>query len=162
MANIKSKNTAIRQVNLDSENLQKGLAKLVLVIVELLRQVLERQATRRISSGTLTKQEIERLGLAFMQFKQTISEMSEHFGFSPNELDINLGRSIKLADGTVKPLDTAGKTTLVDLVDHILSKGVVLGGQVRISVADIDLVMLDLLGALSAARGIKKPRRRAQ
>src|SRR5690348_18478638 len=82
----KSKNVAIQQVNLDGENLQKGLAKLVLVIIELLRQVLEKQAQRRISSGTLTKVEVERLGLAFMQIKQTITDISDQFGFSPQEI----------------------------------------------------------------------------
>jgi len=79
----RSKKTPVQQINLDGENLQKGLAKLVLVVIELLRQVLERQAQRRISTGTLTTEEIERLGLAFIQIKQTINTISDQFGFSP-------------------------------------------------------------------------------
>lgn len=150
----RSKKTPVQQINLDGENLQKGLAKLVLVVIELLRQVLERQAQRRISTGTLTTEEIERLGLAFIQIKQTINTISDQFGFSPQEFEIKLGH----ASGKI--IGTESKTTLVDLVDHLLEKGVLVSGQVKISVADIDLVILDLLGVLSAVHGIKKPNRR--
>ncbi len=150
----KSKKTSVQQINLDGENLQKGLAKLVLVIIELLRQVLERQAQRRISTGTLTTEEVERLGLAFIQIKQTINTISDQFGFSPQEFEIKLGHA------SSKIIGTEPKTTLVDLVDHLLEKGVLVSGQVKISVADIDLVILDLLGVLSAVHGIKKPGRR--
>ncbi|HEX5458049.1 MAG TPA: gas vesicle protein K [Candidatus Nitrosotalea sp.] len=151
---IRPKNMTTQQVNLDGENLQKGLAKLVLVIIELLRQVLEKQAKRRISSGTLTKAEIERLGLAFKQIKQTITDISDQFGFSPQEFDIRLNQTNNKLAGT------SSQATLVDVVDHLLDKGVLLGGQVKISVADIDLVILDLLGVLSAVHGVKKSSRR--
>lgn len=50
----------IQKIDLDGDKLQKGLAKLVLAIVELLRQILERQAQRRVSSGSLTAEEVER------------------------------------------------------------------------------------------------------
>ncbi len=150
----KLKKTPVQQINLDGENLQKGLAKLVLVIIELLRQVLERQAQRRISSGTLTTEEVERLGLAFIQIKQTISLISDQFGFSPQEFEIKLGHA------SSKIIGTETKTTLVDLVDHLLEKGVFAGGQIKISVADIDLVILDLMAVLSAVHGVKKPNRR--
>jgi hypothetical protein len=146
----KPKKVTIQQVNLDGKNLQKGLAKLVLVVIELLRQVLEKQAQRRISSGTLTREEVERLGLAFIQIKQTITDISEQFGFSPQEFDIRLNQTHNKLTGT------SSNTTLVEVVDHLLSKGILLAGQVKISVADIDLVILDLLGVLSAVHGVKK------
>lgn len=150
----RSKKVTVQQINLDGKNLQKGLAKLVLVVIELLRQVLERQAQRRISSGTLTREEVERLGLAFMQIKQTITDISEQFGFSPQEFDIRLNQTHNKLAGT------SSSATLVDVVDHLLNKGVLLGGQVKISVADIDLVILDLLGVLSAVHGVKATKRR--
>lgn len=150
----KPKKVTVQQINLDGKNLQKGLAKLVLVVIELLRQVLERQAQRRISSGTLTREEVERLGLAFMQIKQTITDISEQFGFSPQEFDIRLNQTHNKLTGT------SSSATLVDVVDHLLNKGVLIGGQVKISVADIDLVILDLLGVLSAVHGVKATRRR--
>ena len=147
----KPKKVIVQQVNLDGKNLQKGLAKLVLVVIELLRQVLEKQAQKRISSGTLTREEVERLGLAFMQIKQTITDISEQFGFAPQEFDIRLNQTHNKLTGT------SSNTTLVEVVDHLLSKGILLAGQVKISVADIDLVILDLLGVLSAVHGVKKP-----
>jgi FKBP-type peptidyl-prolyl cis-trans isomerase (trigger factor) len=150
----RSKKVTVQQINLDGKNLQKGLAKLVLVVIELLRQVLERQAQRRISSGTLTREEVERLGLAFIQIKQTITDISEQFGFSPQEFDIRLNQTHNKLTGT------SSSATLVDVVDHLLNKGVLLGGQVKISVADIDLVILDLLGVLSAVHGVKATKRR--
>jgi FKBP-type peptidyl-prolyl cis-trans isomerase (trigger factor) len=150
----RAKKVTVQQINLDGKNLQKGLAKLVLVVIELLRQVLERQAQRRISSGTLTREEVERLGLAFMQIKQTITDISEQFGFSPQEFDIRLNQTHNKLTGT------SSSATLVDVVDHLLNKGVLLGGQVKISVADIDLVILDLLGVLSAVHGVKTTKRR--
>jgi hypothetical protein len=146
----KPKKVIVQQVNLDGKNLQKGLAKLVLVVIELLRQVLEKQAQKRISSGTLTREEVERLGLAFMQIKQTITDISEQFGFAPQEFDIRLNQTHNKLTGT------SSNTTLVEVVDHLLSKGILLAGQVKISVADIDLVILDLLGVLSAVHGVKK------
>ena len=150
----KPKKVTIQQVNLDGKNLQKGLAKLVLVVIELLRQVLEKQAQRRISSGTLTAEEVERLGLAFIQIKKTITDISEQFGFSPEEFDLRLNQTHNKLTGT------SSNTTLVEVVDHLLNKGILLGGQVKISVADIDLVILDLLGVLSAVHGIKKSNKR--
>ena len=66
----------IQKIDLDGDKLQKGLAKLVLAIVELLRQILERQAQRRVSSGNLTAEEVERLGLTFMQLKEKMSDLS--------------------------------------------------------------------------------------
>ena len=86
------------QINLDGDKLQKGLAKLVLVVVELLRQILERQAQRRIQSGSLTSEEVERLGMAFMQIKQKVGQISEEFGLKPDELDGTLKGMLKTPD----------------------------------------------------------------
>ena len=136
------------QINLDGEKLQKGLAKLVLVIVELLRQVLERQAVRRIESGSLTTDEVERLGLAFKQIKEKIGFVTEEFGLEKDELDGTLKGMLKSRDGQL------ARTTLVDVIDRLLTKGVVVGGRITVSVADIDLIALDLLATLSAAPDI--------
>src|ERR671925_93629 len=51
-----------RRVNADRDNLEKGLAQLVLTLIELLRQLMERQALRRIYGGSLSPDEVERLG----------------------------------------------------------------------------------------------------
>jgi hypothetical protein len=134
----------VEKINLDGQKLQNGLGKLVLTLVEILRQILERQARRRIDSGTLTSEEIERLGLAFMQTRQKIIEISKVFGCSAEELDLNLGSLIKSGNASLD------KISIVDVVDKLLDKGVMVSGQVTISVADVDLIALDLLATLSS------------
>ena len=142
------------QINLDNDKLQKGLAKLVLVVVELLRQILERQAQRRIQSGSLTSEEVERLGMAFMQIKQKVGQISDQFGLKQDELDGTLKGMLKTTDSQL------AKTSLVDVLDSLLTKGVVLGGSVTVSVADIDLITLDLLATLSAVHGTRRTRKK--
>jgi len=134
----------VEKINLDGQKLQNGLGKLVLTLVEILRQILERQARRRIESGTLTSEETERLGLAFMQTRQKIIEISKVFGCSAEELDLNLGSLIKSGNASLD------KISIVDVVDKLLDKGVMVTGQVTISVADVDLIALDLLATLSS------------
>ena len=141
-AKVSTSNATALQVNTDVERLQNGLARLVLTIVELLRQLLERQAQRRVLAGTLSAEEVERLGLAFMQIKQKIHEISNQFDLNSNELDIKVGSSITKNT-------SATKASLVDILDKLLDRGTVVGGQVTISVADIDLIALDLFAMLS-------------
>ena len=133
-----------QKVNLEGQKLQKGLSKLVLTIVELLRQILEKQALRRVESGTLSVEEVERLGLAFIQIKQKITEISKEFGFNDGELDVNIASLLKSERGDLN------KVSLVDVFDRLLDKGTVLAGQITVSVADIDLIVLNLLATLSA------------
>lgn len=142
--NNKTEMVSVEKINLDGQKLQNGLGKLVLTLVEILRQILERQARRRIESGTLTSEEIERLGLAFMQTRQKIIEVSKVFGCSAEELDLNLGSLIKSGNASLD------KISIVDVVDKLLDKGVMVTGQVTISVADVDLIALDLLATLSS------------
>lgn len=144
----KPKTKGGQKINLEGEKLQKGLAKLVLVILEVLRQILERQAQKRVLSGTLSTQEVERLGLAFMQLKQKVSEISKQLGLNPEELDLTIPSLLGSNNSTSPSLSTT--TSLVNLVDKLLDKGAVIGGQVTISVADIDLIALDLLAVLSS------------
>ena len=80
-----------RRLNADPEGLEKGLAHLVLTLVELLRQLMERQALRRIEGGTVNDQEIERLGQTFMALSERIEELKRVFGLEDEELNLNLG-----------------------------------------------------------------------
>jgi hypothetical protein len=73
------------------EDIERGLAKLVLTLVELLRQVLEHQAVRRMDGGTLTDEEIERLGLALLRLHGRLEEIRVVFGLEQGELNIDLG-----------------------------------------------------------------------
>ena len=80
-----------RRVNADPENVQRGLAQLVLTIVELLRQLMERQALRRIDGGTLSEEEVERLGRTFMELDKRMEELREQFGLDEEDLNLDLG-----------------------------------------------------------------------
>jgi gas vesicle protein GvpK len=85
-----------RRVNADRDNLEKGLAQLVLTLVELLRQLMERQALRRIEGGTLSPEEVERLGETFMLLAQRMDELKESFGLEDEDLNLDLGPLGKL------------------------------------------------------------------
>ncbi|HLT69637.1 MAG TPA: gas vesicle protein K [Acidimicrobiales bacterium] len=80
-----------RRVVADPENVERGLAQLVLTLVELLRQLMERQAVRRVEGGTLTDEEIERLGQTFLRLEQRMAELKETFGLDDDDLNLDLG-----------------------------------------------------------------------
>jgi Gas vesicle protein K len=75
----------------DAEAVENGLAKLVLSIVELVRRLLEKQALRRMDSGNLSDDEIERLGNALMKLEEKMSELKSTFGLSDQDLNMKLG-----------------------------------------------------------------------
>jgi len=80
-----------RRVNANAEGVEQGLAKLVLTLIELIRQLLERQALHRIEGGSLTDAEIERLGTTFMKLGQRMEELKVAFGLAGEDLNLNLG-----------------------------------------------------------------------
>ena len=82
-----------RRIRLDTnpEAAQKDLAALVLTIVELLRQLMERQALRRVDDGTLTEEQIEKIGSTLMALEDRMEELREHFGLKPEDLNLDLG-----------------------------------------------------------------------
>ena len=79
------------RIELSPENIEQGLGKLVLTLVDFLRQLLERQAIRRMEGGTLSEAEIEEMGAALMKLESKIHELAEEFGLSPTDLNIDLG-----------------------------------------------------------------------
>ena len=80
-----------RRVNADPERVEQGLAQLVLTLVELLRQLMERQALRRMDEGNLTDDQIERLGETFMKLERRMEELKREFGLEDRDLNLNLG-----------------------------------------------------------------------
>lgn len=79
------------RIEADPEKIDSALAGLVLTIVEFLRRVLEHQAVRRLEQGTLTEEEEERLGLAFMRLQERMRELREFFGLQEEDVNIDLG-----------------------------------------------------------------------
>jgi hypothetical protein len=80
-----------RRIDADPESVERGLAQLVLTLVELLRQLMERQALRRMEAGTLDDEEIERLGQTFMKLAQRMDELKREFGLEDADLNLDLG-----------------------------------------------------------------------
>ncbi len=87
---------ATPRVALGQENMANGLGKLVLTLVELVRELLERQALRRIEAGSLTEAEIEKLGVAFLKLSQEVQRLKKEFGLENEDLNIDLGPLGKL------------------------------------------------------------------
>jgi uncharacterized protein YjiS (DUF1127 family) len=79
------------RIDADPERVEKGLVQLVLTLVELLRQLMERQALRRMEDGTLTDEQVERLGETFMKLEQRMEELKRHFELEDDDLNLNLG-----------------------------------------------------------------------
>jgi uncharacterized protein YjiS (DUF1127 family) len=80
-----------RRVTADPEKVEQGLAQLVLTLIELLRQLMERQALRRMDDGTLSDEQIEELGLTFMRLADRMDELKNTFGLRDEDLNLDLG-----------------------------------------------------------------------
>jgi hypothetical protein len=82
--------------NADPEDVRRSVAKLVLTLVEFIRQILERQAIRRMEAGTLTEGDTESVGLALMRLEETVRDLGAQFGLAPEDLKLDLGPIGKL------------------------------------------------------------------
>jgi hypothetical protein len=80
-----------RRVNIERDQVKNGLAQLVLVLIKLLHELLERQALQRIESGTLVTEEIEQLGLTLREQVEEIERLRIAFGLEPEDLNLDLG-----------------------------------------------------------------------
>jgi len=85
----------ITRVGAEPEHAERGLARLVLSIVDLLRQLMERQALRRYEAGTLTDSEVERLGETFLRLGRRIEELKTSFGLAGDDLSLDLGMDVE-------------------------------------------------------------------
>ncbi|MFZ0889047.1 MAG: gas vesicle protein K [Candidatus Binataceae bacterium] len=92
----RSEQACDRRVNIDSEDLKNGLAQLVLTLIKLLHELLEKQAIRRIESGRLREHDCERIGLALMKQSEQIEKLRDAFGLSEQDLNLDLGPLGKL------------------------------------------------------------------
>ena len=86
-----TESTIPERISADSEIVENGLAKLVMSIIELVRRLLEKQALRRMDSGNLSDEEIERLGNALMKLEDKMNELKGVFGLSDEDLNLSLG-----------------------------------------------------------------------
>ena len=80
-----------KRLETDENDIEAGVAKLVLTLVEFVRQVLEHQAIRRMEGGSLSEEEVERLGLALMRLQEKLQELKSAFGLRDEDLNVDLG-----------------------------------------------------------------------
>ena len=80
-----------QRLDTDAASVERDLFKLVLTIVELVRQLMERQALRRVDEGDLSEDQIEALGLGLMRLDEAIADLRGHYGLSAADLNIDLG-----------------------------------------------------------------------
>ena len=97
-----SEPSAPRRLAGSGEDVGRGLGRLVVTLLEVVRQVVERQALRRVEAGDLDDEQVERLGRALRQLEETFDELIEHFGVVPDDLflPIDLTGLDRLADPT--------------------------------------------------------------
>jgi hypothetical protein len=88
------------RLDVDSDQLGRDLVALVLTVVELLRQLMERQAIRRIDQGDLTDSQVDEIGTTLMLLDQRMVELCEQHGVRPEDLNLDLGPL-----GTLLPRD---------------------------------------------------------
>ena len=77
--------------NANPDDVRRSVVKLVLTLVEFIRQLLERQAIRRVEAATLTGEETEAIGLALMRLEQTVRDLCAEFDIAPEDLNLDLG-----------------------------------------------------------------------
>lgn len=80
-----------RRIELDADSVKNGVGQLVLTLVRLIHELLEKQAVRRMDAGTLTEAQIEAIGLALMQQAEEIDRLRLEFGLEPEDLTLDLG-----------------------------------------------------------------------
>lgn len=121
-------------------DVDKALGQLVLTLADVLRQLMERAAGHRMESGSLSEEEIERLGLALMRLDERMVELRRTFGLDERELDVR----IQTAEGH--------EVSLVELADRLINKGLAVHGQLAITLADVPLVNLTINVAVATPR----------
>ena len=93
---IDSVSATPRRISLDPESVQNGLGQLVLTLVKLLHELLEKQAIRRLEGGDLSDEQVERLGMTLLRQAEEIARLREVFGLQDADLNLDLGPLGKL------------------------------------------------------------------
>ena len=80
-----------RRISADPDTVERDLVRLVLTLVELLRQLMERQALHRVDQGDLTEEQEERLGSTLMILHDRMSDLCATYGLTMEDLNLDLG-----------------------------------------------------------------------
>jgi hypothetical protein len=80
-----------QRLETDPDSIERDLLRLILTLIELIRQLMERQALRRVDQGDLTAEQVDGLGLGLMRLEEAIAELRERYDLSPEDLNLDLG-----------------------------------------------------------------------
>jgi Gas vesicle protein K/Gas vesicle protein len=121
---------------------EAGLAPLLLTLVELIRQLMEAQVVRRMDSGELSDQQLDRAADSLQKLQEQVIAICEIFDIDPADLNIDLGEvgTLLPKSGGYYPGQTTAKPTVLELLDRLLHSGIVLQGSVDLGLAQLDLI----------------------
>jgi hypothetical protein len=147
----------ILPIKTESKSGKSGLAPLVLTLVELLRQLMEAQVIRRMDAGTLTETEVERAADSLQALEQQILTLCEVLEIDPEDLNLDLGEVGKLLPrrGAYYPNQPSNDSSILELLDRLISTGIVLEGDVDIGLAQLNLINLKLRLVLTSGDRIQ-------
>jgi len=118
-----------------------GLASLVLTLVELVRQLMEAQIVRRMETDQLSEAEIERAGQSLQALQHQILNLCEILEIDPEDLNIDLGEiGSLLPKQGYYPGYTSRESSILELLDRLITTGIVLDGEIDLGVAQLDLI----------------------
>ena len=84
-------NRVPQEMDMNPEEAGKGLVQLALTLVNLLREVMEKQAMRRMDKGNLSEEQVERMGTTFMLLEEQMDHLKDTFDLSDEDLQLTLG-----------------------------------------------------------------------
>ncbi|MDX2272992.1 MAG: gas vesicle protein K [Cyanobacteriota bacterium] len=125
-----------------SKGKQSGLASLVLTVVELIRQLMEAQIVRRMEAGQLSDGEIERAGQSLQSLQTQIISICEVLEIDPADLNIHLGEmgSLLPKPGSYYPGQASRDASILELLDRLITTGIVVDGEIDLGLAQLDLI----------------------
>jgi hypothetical protein len=129
-----------------------GLAPLLLTVVELVRQLMEAQVIRRMDEGRLSDQDLERAAESLRTLEEQVIHLCNFFEIDPAALNVDLGEVGTLLPkaGSYYPGEASTNPSILELLDRLLNKGVVLEGNVDLGLAQLDLIHAKLQLVLTA------------
>ena len=127
-------------------NTEAGLAPLLLTVTELVRQLMEAQVIRRMESGHLADEQLDRAATSLRRLETEIVRLCEIFEVDPADLNIDLGElgSLLPSNGGYYPGETSESPSLLELLDRLLDTGVVVEGDVDLGLAQLNLIQAKL------------------
>ena len=138
----------LSQVNLNpaTSNSDAGLAPLLLTVTELIRQLMEAQVIRRMDAGLLNEAELDRAGESLQQLEAEIIRLCEIFDIDPQDLNVDLGElgTLMPKNGGYYPGEPSHDPSILELLDRILHKGVVIDGNLDLGIAQLSLIQARL------------------